>query len=100
VGNVRIEVLRQPERSSGGAPASYAVRLTDLRGTPLTDAEVSILAKMGDGTTAHGVLEATDGSGTYMGEVMLGPTGPWDLRLRIARRQTTFELPLASPTSW
>jgi hypothetical protein len=100
VGNVRIEILRQPEQSTGGAPASYAVRLTDLRGSPLTDADVSILARMGDGTTAQGVLEATENAGTYTGDVVLGPTGPWDLRLRIARRQTTFELPLASPTSW
>jgi hypothetical protein len=100
VGNVRIEVLSQPERSSGGAPASYAVRLTDLRGTPLTDAEVSVLARMGDGTSSYGVLAATDVSGTYAGDVILGQAGPWDLRLRIARRQTTFELPLASPASW
>jgi hypothetical protein len=100
VGNVRVEILRQPERSSGGAPASYAIRLTDLRGSPLADADVSILARMGDGTTAQGVLEATENAGTYTGDVLLGPTGPWDLRLRIARRQTTFELPLASPTSW
>jgi hypothetical protein len=100
MGNVRIEILRQPERSGGGGPAGYAVRLTDLRGSPLTDADVSILARMGDGSTAQGALGATESAGTYAGQVVLGPTGPWDLRLRIARRQSTFELPLASPASW
>jgi hypothetical protein len=100
VGTVRLQIYRDPERPVPGAPLMYTVRLADLSGLPLTGADVSVHGRMADGTIAQTSLESTDVAGTYSGTLLVTGSGPSDLRLRVARRQTAFEIPLASPTPW
>jgi hypothetical protein len=100
VGTVRLQIYRDPERPVPGAPLTYTVRLADLSGLPLTGADVSVHGRMADGSIAQTSLESTDVAGTYSGALVVTGSGPSDLRLRVARRQTAFEIPLASPTPW
>ncbi len=100
VGDVKLEILRDPEWPVPGMPMTCTVRLADNEGTPLAGADVTVFGHQPDGSTVHTNLKPAESAGTYTGAVMVKSSGPWDLRLRVARRQTTFELDLTRPTAW
>jgi len=100
VGSVRLEILRDPERPAPGTPTRFTVRLSDAGGAPLVGADVLVHGRMADGSTVQTSLDPADSAGTYAGAIVITSSGPWDLRLRVARGQTAFELPLANPTAW
>jgi len=100
VGDVRLEILRDPERPAPGMPMTCTVRLSDSEGTPLTGADVTVYGHQADGSTVQTNLAPGESAGTYTGAVVVKSSGRWDLRLRVARRQTTFELDLERPTAW
>jgi len=100
VGDVKLEILRDPERPVPGMPMTCTVRLADIEGTPLAGADVTVYGHQADGSTVQTNLKPAESAGTYTGLVVVKSSGPWDLRLRVARRQTTFELDLTRPTAW
>jgi len=100
VGDVKLEILRNPERPVPGMPMTCTVRLADIEGTPLAGADVTVYGHQADGSTVQTNLKPAESAGTYTGSVVVKSSGPWDLRLRVARRQTTFELDLTRPTAW
>jgi hypothetical protein len=93
VGNVGVEITSDSDRPTPGRETSYTVRLSDAAGRPLLGADVTMRGRMADGTTVQAPLDPA-AAGIYRGGVVFTPSGPLDLRLRVAHRGQAFELPV------
>jgi hypothetical protein len=100
MGDLNVVVARDPDRVVSGQPTSYTVRLTSASGSLVTEADVAVRGRMSDGSLVQAPLAPTADPGTYHGVLVFSPHGPWDLRLRIARRGSTVEVPLANQVAW
>jgi hypothetical protein len=71
---------------------TYTASVMDASGQPLTNAEVSLLAWMPDGSDLQAPLGSTDTPGTYRGSVEVGVFTPGNLRVRIAHGEKRFDI--------
>lgn len=80
-GDLRIELSRKPTSATGGGVV-FMVRVTDLSGQPLSDAEVSMLAgRRPGGALFETRLYPADGPGMFRSGVIHPSTLPPDLTL-------------------
>ena len=86
----RVELTRESGASGGG----YAVRITDPAGKPLADAEVLLIARMGDGTVENVRMGFVPEQGTYRGTLPPTRSAPVDLRIRGITGDKRVEIPL------
>jgi hypothetical protein len=94
VDGLRVEVKSDPEQPVRHRKTIYTVRLVDSGGAPVTDARVTLTARMADGMSAAAPLRQTGERGIYRGEVLFTMEGPWDLRVRVVSEGRRLELPL------
>lgn len=81
-----------PQGKGNQRSITYTASVLDASGEPLTNAEVSLLAWMPDGSDLEAPLGSTDTPGTYRGSVYVGVFTPGNLRVRIAHGQKSFEI--------
>lgn len=91
---LRVEVKSDPEQPVRHRKTIYTVRLVDSGGARVTDARVTLTARMADGMSAAAPLRQTGERGIYRGEVLFTMEGPWDARVRVVSRGRRLELPL------
>jgi len=94
VDGIRVEVRSAPETPVKGRKTVYTVRLVDSAGKPVTDARITLTARMADGMSAAAPLRSAGAPGVYRGEVLFTMEGRWDLTVRVARQAGRFELPV------
>ena len=94
LGLPQAELVRNPASAAEGQREAYTVRISDTAGQPLVSAEVSLLIRMGDGTTFDVRLESTLEPGIYQGTAPLGQPVSVDLRIRVVTSDTRAEIPL------
>src|SRR3989338_7887035 len=94
VGGVGVELSSEHENPGPRQATTYVVRLTQADGAPLTGAKVTLRGRMADGMTVIAPLAPTAEPGVYRGRVLFTMGGQWELRLRVARKGTPFEVPL------
>lgn len=73
---------------------TYAVRISDTAGRPLAGADVSLYARMADGTVQSIPLNSGPEPGTYQATVP-GGSAPVDLRVGITTSDKRVEIPLS-----
>jgi hypothetical protein len=71
---------------------TYTASVHDASGQPLTNAEVSLLGWMPDGSDLTAPLGSTSTPGTYQGSVEVGVFTPGNLRVRVAHGEKSFEI--------
>jgi hypothetical protein len=80
--DLRIQLSRMPTSASGGGVV-FLVRVTDLSGQPLSDAEVSMLAgRRPGGALFETRLYRTENPGTFRSGVIHPSTLPPDLTVK------------------
>ncbi|MBI2016496.1 MAG: FixH family protein [Candidatus Rokubacteria bacterium] len=94
VGGVGVELSAEPENPGTRQATTYVVKLTQADGAPLTGAKVTLRGRMADGMTVIAPLSPTAEPGVYRGRVLFTMGGQWELRLRVTRKDTPFEVPL------
>ena len=94
VEGVRVEVTSAPETPMKDRKTVYTVRLVDAAGKPVTDARVTLTARMADGMSAAAPLRSAGSSGVYRGAVLFTMEGRWDLTVRVARQAGRLEIPV------
>jgi hypothetical protein len=70
---------------SRGWGDSYAVRVLDSAGRPMSDANVLLVARMADGTVENIAMGALPEPGTYRGTVPTDRSKPVNLRVRVTK---------------
>jgi hypothetical protein len=91
-GPYRAELMRAPV--SRGWGDSYAVRLLDSSGQPVTLSGVLLVAQMADGSVENIAMGALPEAGMYRGTVPTGRSTPVDLRVRVRIDDKFIEIPL------
>ena len=91
-GGSHAQLVRRP--ASRGWGDSYALRLFDPAGRPLSVAEVVLVAHMADGTVESVAMGALPEPGTYRGTVPTGRSTPVDLRVRVRTGDKFVEVPV------
>jgi hypothetical protein len=86
----RVELSREP----GSADGTYAVRIIDPAGQPMSNAEVLLMARMPDGTVENVRLDFYPDRGTYRGALPPTSSSPMDLRIRVITGDKRVEIPL------
>jgi hypothetical protein len=71
---------------------TYTASVVDASGQPLTNAEVSLLAWMPDGSDLNAPLGSTSTPGTYQGSVEVGRFTPGNLRVRVAHGDKSSDI--------
>lgn len=94
VEGVRVEVQSAPERPVRDRKTVYTVRLVDSAGKPVTEARVTLTARMADGMSAAAPLRSSGATGVYRGEILFTMQGRWDLILRVVRQTGRLEIPI------
>jgi hypothetical protein len=79
-----------PQGKGNQRSITYTARVLDASGQPLTNAEVSLLAWMTDGSDLKVPLRSTETPGTYRGSAAVGVFTPGNLRVRIAHGEKSF----------
>jgi hypothetical protein len=82
----------EPQGKGNQRSITYTASVLDASGRPLTNAKVSLLAWMPDGSDLEASLGSTDTPGTYRGSVYVGVFTPGNLRVRIAHGETSFDI--------
>jgi len=85
IDGVHVEVRSVPSTPLTTRKTIYTVRLLDAAAQPVTDARITVTARMKDGMSAVAPLHRTEAPGVYRGEVLFTMEGPWDLTVRVAR---------------
>jgi hypothetical protein len=85
-----VELSREP----GSAGGTYAVRILDPAGQPMSNAEVLLMARMPDGTVENVRLDFYPDRGTYRGALPPTSSSPMDLRVRVITGDKRVEIPL------
>jgi hypothetical protein len=80
-----------PQGKGDQRSITYTASVLDASGQPLTNAEVSLLAWMPDGSDLQAPLGSTT-PGTYRGSVEVGRFTPGNLRVRIAHGEKSFDI--------
>lgn len=91
---VRVELSSAPETPVKNRKTAYTVRLVDTTGKPITDARVTLTARMADGMSAAAPLRPAGEPGFYRGEVLFTMEGRWDLTVRVVRQAGRLEIPV------
>jgi hypothetical protein len=91
----RVELSRASARAPEGQGETYTVRVSDLSGRPLANADILLLARMADGTAASIPLSAGAEPGTYQGTMPSGRSTLVDLRVRVTTSDKRVEIPFA-----
>ena len=91
---IRVEVQSTPERPARDRKTVYTVRLVDSAGKPVTEARVTLTARMADGMSAAAPLPSSNGPGVYRGEILFTMQGRWDLTVRVVRQTGRVEIPI------
>jgi hypothetical protein len=94
VDGVRVELRSTPEPPAKDRKTTYTVRLVDAAGKPVTDARLTLTARMADGMSAAAPLRPSGEPGVYRGEVLFTMEGRWDLTVRVSRQGSRLEIPL------
>ncbi len=94
VEGVRVEVQSMPERPVRDRKTVYTVRLVDSAGKPVTEARVTLTARMADGMSAAAPLRPSSAPGVYRGEILFTMQGRWDLTVRVVRQTGRVEIPI------
>ena len=94
VDGVRVEVSSAPEPPVKDRKTTYTVHLVDAAGKPVTDARLTLTARMADGMSAAAPLRPSGEPGVYRGEVLFTMEGRWDLTVRVSRTAGGFEIPV------
>lgn len=81
-----------PQGKGNQRSITYTASVLDASGHPLTNAEVSLLAWMPDGSDLEAPLGSTSTPGTYQGRVEVGVFTPGNLRVRIAQGDKSFDI--------
>jgi hypothetical protein len=81
-----------PQGKGDQRSITYTASVLDASGQPLTDADVSLLAWMPDGSDLKAPLDSTDIPGTYRGNVEVGVFTPGNLRVRITHGEKSFDI--------
>ena len=90
----RVEVIGT-KTIAPGQTETYAVRISDPAGRPLAGADVSLHARMADGTVQRIWLHSGPEPGTYQATVPGGSSAPVDVRLAITASDKRVEIPLS-----
>ena len=91
----RVELSRASARAAEGQGETYTVRVSDLGGRPLANADILLLARMADGTAASIPLSSGAEPGTYQGTMPSGRSSMVDLRVRVTTSDKRVEIPFA-----
>jgi len=95
VDGVRVELRSNPEPPVKNRKTIYTVRLVDAAGKPVTDASLTLTARMADGMSAAAPLRPSkEEAGVYRGEVLFTMDGRWDLTVRVSRQGRRLEIPV------
>src|SRR3990172_13445173 len=89
---LRAELTSEPDRPLRNTETSYALRLTDPSGRPVTQAKVTLAGSMADGMAVIGALRPTRNRGTYVGRVIYTMGGEWKVTVRVVWTGEPFEL--------
>jgi hypothetical protein len=81
-----------PQGKGNQRSISYTASVLDASGHPLTNAEVSLLAWMPDGSDLTAPLGSTSTPGTYQGSVEVGVFTPGNLRVRVEHGDKSFDI--------
>ena len=91
-GSPRVVLAREPVSLAWGK--SYAVRLLNPAGQPMTGAEVWLVARRTDGTVENIPMGALPELGTYRATVPTRRSAPIDLRVRVSMGNKRVEVPV------
>jgi hypothetical protein len=89
----RMELSRQ--RDSAGRTVAVTLRLTDAGGRPLSDADVRIRRRLGNGDVRETRLQAGGSEGSYRGPLPARVPNADGLIMRVTVGQRSHEVPLA-----
>jgi YtkA-like len=81
-----------PQGKGNERRITYTASVLDPSGDPLTNADVSLLGWMPDGSDLKTPLGPTSTPGTYQGSVEVGVSTPGNLRVRIAHGGKSFDI--------
>ena len=81
-----------PQGTGNQRRITYTASVVDASGQPLTNAEVSLLGWMPDGSDLSAPLGATSTPGTYQGSVEVGRFTPGNLRVRVAHGDKSSDI--------
>jgi len=81
-----------PQGTGNQRSITYTASVVDARGQPLTNAEVSLLGWMPDGSDLNAPLGSTSTPGTYQGSVEVGRFTPGNLRVRVAHGDKSSDI--------
>jgi hypothetical protein len=87
-----VVLKTDPQGKGNQRSITYTATVLDASGQPLTNAEVSLLAWMTDGSDLKVPLGSTETPGTYRGSVAVGVFTPGNLRVRIVRGEKRFDI--------
>lgn len=94
IDGIRVEVSSAPEPPVKDRKTAYTVRLVDPAGKPISDARVTLTARMADGMSAAAPLRPVGEPGVYRGELLFTMEGRWELTVRVVSQGRRLELPL------
>jgi hypothetical protein len=92
-GPPRVVLETDPQGKGSERSITYTARVFDASGDPLTNAEVSLLGWMPDGSDLEARLDSVSTPGTYQASVEVGVRTPGNLRIRVAHGGKSFEIP-------
>jgi hypothetical protein len=86
-------VLETDSQGTGNQRSiTYTASVVDASGQPLTNAQVSLLGWMPDGSDLNAPLGSTSTPGTYQGSVEVGRFTPGNLRVRVAHGDKSSDI--------
>ena len=91
-GPPRVELQSDAAGRADERTITYTARLSDARGRPLVNAEVSLHGWLPDGTDLKARLASTSTPGVYRASVPVGPRTPSNLRVLVAHGGKRFEV--------
>jgi hypothetical protein len=94
VDGMRVDLRSEPESPARDRMTTYVLRLFESTGKPVTEARVTLTARMADGMSAAAALRPSGDPGVYRGQILFTMEGSWELTLRVARQGQRFGLPL------
>jgi len=81
-----------PQGTGNQRSITYTASVVDASGQPLTNAQVSLLGWMPDGSDLNAPLGSTSTPGTYQGSVEVGRFTPGNLRVRVAHGDKSSDI--------
>ncbi len=91
-GPPRVEIQSDAAGRAEERTITYTARLSDARGQPLVNAEVSLHGWLPDGSDLQARLTSTSTPGVYRARVPVGPRTPSNLRVLVTHGGKRFEV--------